>query len=79
MGALGDDVGDGGLAGAGGTVKDHVGVGPLLNEPAQQGVGAQQVPLPHHLVQGLGPDAVRQGAVHGRSLLSVTGIHTFSL
>ena len=48
-----------GLSGAGGTVEDHIRIGPFFNEPAQQGVRAQQMLLPHHLVQTLGPDAVR--------------------
>ena len=68
VGLPGNDVGNGGLAGAGGAVEDHVGVRPFLDEPAQQGVGAQQMPLAHHLLQGLGTDTVRQGAVHRRSL-----------
>ena len=59
MGLLGDDVGDGGLAGARGAVEDHVGVGALFDEPAQQGVPAQQMLLSDDLVQTLGPDAVR--------------------
>ena len=67
VGPFGDDVGNGGLPGPGGTVKDHVGVCALLNEPAQQGVGPQQMFLPHHLVQPLRPDPVRQRMVHGRS------------
>ena len=52
--ALGDDGGDGGLAGAGGAVEDHVGGGPALDEPPQQGAGAQQVLLPRHLDPGPG-------------------------
>ena len=64
VGSLGDDVGDGSLPGTGGAVEDHIGVGPLLNEPAQQGVGAQQMLLTHDLVDGLRADAVRQGTIH---------------
>ena len=59
VGAFGDDVGDGGLPGARGAVEDHVGVGALFDEPAQQGVPAQQMLLSDDLVQTLGPDAVR--------------------
>ena len=64
VGPLGNDVGDGGLPGTGGAVEDHVGVGPLLNEPAQQGVGAQQMLLTHDLVDGLRADTIRQGTIH---------------
>ena len=67
--ALGDDGGDGGFAGAGGAVEDHVGGGPALDEPPQQGAGAQQVLLSRHLIQGLGPYFVCQWP-HGGSLLS---------
>ena len=67
--ALGNDGGDGGFAGAGGAVEDHVGGGPALDEPPQQGAGAQQVLLPRHLIQGLGPYFVCQWP-HGGSLLS---------
>ena len=64
LGLLGDDVGDGGLAGAGGPVKNHVCVSAALNEPAQYRAGGKQVPLSHHLVQRFGPDLICQGASH---------------
>ena len=62
--ALGDDVGHGGLAGAGGAVEHHIGDLPALNHPAQQAVPAQNMALPQHLVQALGADSVRQWLVH---------------
>ena len=57
---LGDDVGDGGLSRAGGAVEDQIGLGPVFDQAAQQRALAQQVLLPRHLVQCLGPYFVRQ-------------------
>ena len=76
--ALGDDGGDGGFAGAGGPVKDHVGGGPALDEAAQQGAGAQQVFLACHLVQGLGAYFVCQWPHSGTSFRENHSYYTTS-
>ena len=59
-GPLGDDIGHRSLSHAGGAVEDHIGVAAAVDKPAQQAAGAQQVLLPHHIVQRLRPDAVSQ-------------------
>ena len=63
VGAPGNDVGHGGLAGARGTVEHQVGDGAAVDNPAQQAVPPQDMALAHHLIQGLGPDLVGQGPV----------------
>ena len=59
MGLFRDDVGHGGLAGAGGTVEHHVGVGPGVDQAAQNTAGRQQVPLTHNFIQSFRTDLVR--------------------
>ena len=65
VGALGDNAGHGGLAGAGGAVEDHVGDLPALHNAAQHPVPAQNMALAHHIVQGFGSYLVCQRLVHG--------------
>ena len=57
---LGDDVGNGGLSRAGRAVEDQIGFGPVFDQAAQQRALAQQMLLPCHLVQCLGPYFVCQ-------------------
>ena len=65
VGALRDNAGHGGLAGAGGAVEDHVGDLPALHNAAQHPVPAQNMALAHHIVQGFGSYLVCQRLVHG--------------
>ena len=51
-----------------GAVEDEIGYVAPLNDAAQQTVLAQDVLLPHHLIQGRGPDLVGQRPVcHNKS------------
>ena len=59
VGPFRDNVGHGGLAGAGGTVEHHVGVGPGVDQAAQNTAGRQQVPLTHNFIQSFRTDLVR--------------------
>ncbi|GAA3501911.1 hypothetical protein GCM10019016_090190 [Streptomyces prasinosporus] len=73
VGGLGDDVGQGRLAGAGRPPQDHRGGprgarGALSDQSAQGGARLQQVLLAHHLVEGARAHPDRQGAA-GRVLL----------
>ena len=65
MGPLRHDVGNGGFPGAGGTVEDHVGLGPSLNQAAEHRAGGQEVPLSDDFIQSFRADLIRQGALHG--------------
>ena len=65
VGLFRDDIGNGGLAGAGGTVEHHIGVGPALNQPSEYSAGSQQVALSHHFLQCFGTYLIRQGTAHG--------------
>ena len=67
----GGDLRNGGLAGARGAVKDHVGDGAPLDYPAEKAVLSQYMPLPHHLIQGFGAQFISQRTVHGGCLLSL--------
>ena len=64
MGLFRDDVGHGGLAGAGGAVEHHVGVGPGVDQAAQHPAWGQKMALAHHLIQCFGADLIRQRAMH---------------
>ena len=66
---LRNDVGNGGLTGAGGTVKDHIGVGAALNQAAKHRTGGQNMALSHHLVQCFRADLIRQGSLHRETSL----------
>ena len=68
VGSLGDDARHRGLSGAGGAVKNHIGDLAALHDAAQQTVGAENMPLPYHVLQGLGPNLVCQRLVHGAHL-----------
>ena len=59
VGLFRDDVGHGGLAGAGGAVEHHVGVSPGIDQAAQNTAGRQQVPLTHDFIQSFRTDLVR--------------------
>ena len=63
VGLIGDDVGHCGLAGAGRAEKDHVGHLTALDDAAQNPVLAQDVALPHHVLQGLRPNFIGQRTV----------------
>ena len=65
VGPFRHDVGDGGLAGAGGAIEHHVGLSPTLDQAAKHRAGGQQVPLANNLVQCFGAELIRQGALHG--------------
>ena len=67
VGPLGDDVGHRGLACPRRAVEDQVGYIAPLDDPAEQAVLAQNMPLPHHIVQGLGPYFIRQRAVRHKN------------
>ena len=68
VGALGDDVGHRGLSRARGAVEDQVGHVAAFDDPAQQPILPQDMLLPHHLIQGLGPDLIGQRPVcHNKS------------
>ena len=61
---LGDDVGDSGLAGAAGTIEDHVGDLAGIDEPPQHGALSQNVLLSKHIIQSLRPQQVGQWLIH---------------
>ena len=65
----GDNVGHGGLSGAGGTVENEVGIGAVLDQAAQQRPLAQQVLLSGHVVKRLGPYLVCQRTHSGTASL----------
>ncbi len=54
----GQQAGNGRLAGAGRAPQDHGAQAPCLDHPPDRAALTQQVILAHHLVQGLGPQAV---------------------
>ena len=58
VGLLGDDIGNGSLARAAGTVKDHVGDLPGIDKPAQHRALAQDMLLSIDLIQRLGTQQV---------------------
>ena len=64
VGLTGDDAGQSGFSHAGGAVEDHIGNVPIFNEAAKNTVGADQMALAHHIVQGLGAQTVCQRFVH---------------
>ena len=61
----GDDARDGGLSGAGGAVKDHVGDAAALDGAAEHPPRGQQMLLPAHIRQRFGTQALRKRFVHG--------------
>ncbi|MNE20275.1 hypothetical protein D3C80_1133850 [compost metagenome] len=62
---LGQQTGDGGLAGARRPPQDHRAQAPGLDHAADRPAGAQQVVLAHHLIQRLRAQAISQGRVGG--------------
>ena len=62
IGALGDDVGDGGLACTGRAIKDKIGLCAVLDQAAQQCALAQKMLLSCHFFEALGTDFVCQRA-----------------
>ena len=60
---LGQQPGDGGLAGAGRPPQDHRAQPPRLDHPADRPARPQQMILPHHLVQRARAQTVGQGGV----------------
>lgn len=62
-GGIGDDIGHGGLAGPRGAVEHQIGHLPALDDPAEDTVFAQNMPLPHHFVQSLGADFICKGTL----------------
>ena len=65
IGLPGDDVGDGGLSGAGGAVEHHIRLRAAVDQPPEHGAGGEQMPLAHHLVQCFGADLIRKRPLHG--------------
>ena len=68
-----DEVGKGGLAGAGRPPQQHRGHLVRFNGAAQDAVGAGQVPLPNEIVECAGPHAGREGRIGVAALLHGIG------
>ena len=64
IGLFGDDVGNGGFAGAAGAVEDHIGNRARGNEAAQHRAFSQNMLLTEDLVQGLGTQEICKRLIH---------------
>ena len=74
LGLLGDDIGNGGLAGAAGAVEDHVGYIAGLDQAAQDRPLTQDMVLTVYFIQCCGPQKICQRLIHPTPLPSCFSI-----